>query len=141
MIVASCAELGTDHPLCSSITDKFFFERLWQKFYIVTSNQLRRLLSIHTSPIYSHFEETIQGATSIRAYNEQDTFIAQSDRLVDKMQMAKYPSLATNRWLSICLEFLGSSTVLFTSLYVVIAKDSVTGGAAGLAISYALQVS
>ena len=111
-----------------------------QKFYIITANQLRRLLSVRTSPIYSHFEETVVGATSIRAYDEQKTFISHSDLLIDNMQMAKYPTITTNRWLSVSLEILGNFTVLFTCFYAVSSKDSISGGIAGLAITYALQV-
>ena len=68
-----------------------------QKFYVGTSNQLRRLMSVRTSPIYSQFGECVAGASSIRAYKLQSKFTEDSDRMVDEMQMAKYPSTTINR--------------------------------------------
>ena len=67
----------------------------------MTSNQLRRLLNIRTSPIYSHFAESVTGASSIRAYQLQKTFIDDSDVLLDAMQEARFPAIATNRFYTI----------------------------------------
>lgn len=48
---------------------------LFKKFFVPTSRQMKRLESIHRSPIYSHFGETIQGSVSIRAYNQVSKLI------------------------------------------------------------------
>ncbi|XP_065315343.1 multidrug resistance-associated protein 1-like isoform X3 [Gordionus sp. m RMFG-2023] len=110
------------------------------KFYIPTSRQLKRLESISTSPIYSHFQETLLGASTIRAFGVMDKFITESYRLVDQNQMCYYPSLVSNRWLAVRLEFIGSFIVFFAALTIALNRDNIKPGQAGLALSYALSV-
>ena len=71
----------------------------------MTYTQLRRLLSINTSPIYSHFAESVMGASSIRAYKKQQPFAADSDILFDAMQEAGFASIHTDRLGSLELSF------------------------------------
>ena len=51
------------------------------------------------SPIYSHFQESVNGASSIRAYGKQDQFIVQSESRVDYNQISYYPSICANRYI------------------------------------------
>ena len=75
----------------------YIFMHEFQRFYIVTSNQMRRIMSVRTSPLYSHFSETVSGASSVRAYGRQSDFIDESDECVENMQMAKYCSINIDR--------------------------------------------
>ncbi|KAM9305127.1 multidrug resistance-associated protein 1 [Gastrophryne carolinensis] len=111
-----------------------------QRFYVATSRQLKRLESVSRSPVYSHFNETLLGASVIRAFGEQKQFIRTSDFRVDENQRAYYPSIVSNRWLAIRLEFVGNCIVLFASLFAVISRYSLSPGLVGLSVSYALQV-
>lgn len=44
------------------------------------------------------------------------------------------------RWLNVRLELIGTFVLLFAILFAILNKDTITGGAIGLSISYALQV-
>ena len=68
-----------------------------QRFYVATSRQLKRLESTTRSPIYSHFQESVMGVSSIRAYRVQQRFVLQSEEQVDYNQLAYYPSICSNR--------------------------------------------
>lgn len=83
------------HGLCLSPMD---YVSLLQRFYVASSRQLKRLESVSRSPVYSHFNETLLGVSVIRAFEEQERFIRQSDLKVDENQKAYYPSIVANRW-------------------------------------------
>eukprot|EP00079_Xenopus_tropicalis_P030763 XP_012826972.1 PREDICTED: canalicular multispecific organic anion transporter 2 isoform X2 [Xenopus tropicalis] len=111
-----------------------------QRFYVATSRQLKRLESVSRSPIYSHFSETITGASIIRAYGRQNSFIVLSDNKVDENQKSYYPGIVSNRWLGVRVEFVGNCVVLFAALFAVLGREHLSPGLVGLSVSYALQV-
>ncbi|XP_049833464.1 multidrug resistance-associated protein 1-like [Schistocerca gregaria] len=110
-----------------------------QRFYVATSRQLKRLESISRSPIYSHFGETVTGASTIRAYGVQQQFIWENENKVDENQVCYYPSIIANRWLAVRLEMIGNLIILFSSLFAVVGHESINAGIVGLSVSYALQ--
>ena len=79
---------------------------LVQKVYVSTSRQLKRLESVSRSPIYSHFGETLNGASTIRAFGLQNKFTLMSEAKVDGNQVCYYPSIIANRWLPVRLEVI-----------------------------------
>ena len=68
---------------------------------MATSRQLKRLESVTRSPIYSHFQESLLGASSIRAYRQQDRFMEESEKRVDDNQIAYYPNICANRYTTV----------------------------------------
>ena len=51
------------------------------------------------SPIFAHFDESIVGASSIRAYGKQGEFIDKSDKLINESQRAYYMVQNAQRYL------------------------------------------
>lgn len=71
---------------------------LWvQRYYLRTSRELKRLDSVSRSPIYAHFQETLGGITTIRAYREQLRFSKENEWRVDANLRAYFPSINANR--------------------------------------------
>ncbi|KAI7803545.1 putative multidrug resistance-associated protein 1-like [Triplophysa rosa] len=111
-----------------------------QSFYVATSCQLRRLESVSRSPIYTHFNETVQGASVIRAFGEQPRFILLANSRVDHNQTSYFPRFVATRWLAVNLEFLGNLLVLAAAILSVIGRATLSPGIVGLAVSHSLQV-
>ncbi|KAF1388604.1 hypothetical protein PFLUV_G00092020 [Perca fluviatilis] len=111
-----------------------------QSFYVASSCQLRRLEAVSRSPIYSHFNETVQGASVIRAFGEQRRFVVHANRCIDNNQEAYFPRFVATRWLAVNLEFLGNLLVLAAAILSVQSRDELSPGIVGLAVSHSLQV-
>ncbi|KAI9805220.1 MAG: hypothetical protein M1825_001056 [Sarcosagium campestre] len=114
-----------------------------QKYYLRTSRELKRLDSTTKSPIYAHFQESLGGMSTIRAYRQQKRFQLENEWRVDANLRAYFPSINANRWLAVRLEFLGSLIILAAAIFAIINVASGSGlsaGMVGLAMSYALQI-
>ncbi|KAJ0426972.1 P-loop containing nucleoside triphosphate hydrolase protein [Aspergillus carlsbadensis] len=115
----------------------------YQKYYLRTSRELKRLDSVTRSPIYAHFQESLGGVSTIRAYRQEERFSLESEWRMDANLRAYFPSISANRWLAVRLEFIGSIIILAAALLAVIAiatGTKISAGSVGLAMSYALQI-
>lgn len=99
--------------------------------------------SVSRSPIYAHFQESLSGISTIRAYRQQKRFSLENEWRVDANLRAYFPSINANRWLAVRLEFIGSFIILAAASFAIISVSSHSGlsaGLVGLAMSYALQI-
>lgn len=110
-----------------------------QRVYIATSRQLRRLVSISRSPLFSHFGESLTGLQTIRAYDQQKRFTLECHQKIDVSQSGQFSQTTSNRWLSVRLELIGNLIVFFAALFAALAKDQ-SPALVGLSVSYSLQV-
>jgi ATP-binding cassette, subfamily C (CFTR/MRP), member 1 len=114
-----------------------------QRYYLRTSRELKRLDSVSRSPMYAHFQESLGGISTIRAYRQQDRFEQENEWRVDSNLRAYFPSISANRWLAVRLEFLGAVIILGAAGFAIISVTNHSGlspGMVGLAMSYALQI-
>eukprot|EP01036_Dinobryon_divergens_P046819 gene46819-62643_t len=94
------------------------------RFFNKSSREIKRLEGVSRSPLYSLFEETLQGLSSIRAYNR------------------------SNRWLSIRLDLLCTVIILAVGVLAVVLADNHRAGQGGgvdenlvgLALLYSMQL-
>uniref|UniRef100_A0A8C6RER0 ATP-binding cassette, sub-family member 2 n=1 Tax=Nannospalax galili TaxID=1026970 RepID=A0A8C6RER0_NANGA len=111
-----------------------------QVFYMATSRQLRRLDSVTRSPIYSHFSETVSGLPVIRAFEQQQRFLALSHLGIDTNQKCVFSWIFSNRWLAIRLELVGNLVIFCSALLLVIYKNTLSGDMVGFVLSNALNI-
>ncbi|KAJ1337700.1 ATP-binding cassette subfamily C (CFTR/MRP) member 1 [Microdochium nivale] len=114
-----------------------------QRYYLRTSRELKRLDSVSRSPIYAHFQESLGGISTIRAYRQQDRFELDNEWRVDTNMRAYFPSISANRWLAVRLEFLGAIIIFAAAGFAVIivtTGGNLDAGMVGLFMSYALGI-
>ncbi|KAJ1718382.1 hypothetical protein LPJ53_006549, partial [Coemansia erecta] len=119
-----------------------FVYRYLQQRYLYSSRELRRLDSTTRSPIYAHFQESIGGVSTIRAYGQQSRFVAENEDRLEKNIRAYYTYLSLNRWLSLRLETLGNMVMLGTTLLAIFTLQYLgygDAGLVGLSVAYALD--
>ena len=69
-----------------------------------------------------------------------DKFNKESNKRLDENNISFYASFTAALWLSIRVEFLGSSIVFLSAIFAVIYRGVVSPGIAGLAIGYAFNI-
>lgn len=114
-----------------------------QRYYLRTSRELKRLDSVTRSPIYAHFQESLGGLSTIRAYRQQERFRLENEWRLDANLKAFFPSISANRWLAVRLEFIGGIVILAAAglaIIAVVKGAKITDGDVGLSLSYALQI-
>jgi len=117
------------------------FYLFFQSYYLRTSSILQRLQSVAKSPLYSHFTETLNGVSSIRAMQLSTSFTAKNDLYANNSSNATYAVLMTNRWLNVRLEALASIAILCSALLIVFSRGTLSPSMCGLALSNMIHIS
>jgi ATP-binding cassette subfamily C (CFTR/MRP) protein 1 len=111
-----------------------------QRFYVAATRALKRLDGVSRSPIFSHFGETLNGVSTIKAYGAQQRFTKIMQNNIDGNLTYYYPLTVLSRWLACRLEFIGNLIGFFAALFAVIGRNTISPGAAGLSISFAINI-
>jgi ABC-type multidrug transport system fused ATPase/permease subunit len=88
------------------------------RLYRPVSRDIKRLESISRSPVYSHFQETLNGLATIRAYDSTPEFLVANATQVDFNIICWYHAKFVERWLSVILELMGSSLAVVVAILV-----------------------
>ncbi|PVI02729.1 bile acid-transporting ATPase [Periconia macrospinosa] len=108
------------------------------RFYINSSRDLKRLESVHRSPLYQQFGETLSGMTTIRAYGDERRFIRENLIKINTQHRPFIYLWAANRWLAFRVDVVGALVSFFAGIFVVRSVGYIDAGAAGLALTYAV---
>ncbi|KAG5326417.1 MRP7 protein, partial [Pseudoatta argentina] len=113
-----------------------------QNHYRLTSREVKRLSSITLSPLYAHFNETLSGLTSIRAFRTVPRFKQENELLLEASQKTQFASIAIGQWLALRLQLIGVGLLAGVSIMAVLQHqyNIADPGLIGLAITYALSV-
>ncbi|XP_043101407.1 ATP-binding cassette sub-family C member 12 [Puntigrus tetrazona] len=103
--------------------------------------QMKRMENVSRSPWISLTTSTIQGLSTIHAYDKRQQYIEQFKMLSDTNTNHFMLFNSGTRWLSFWLDFLAATVTLLVSLFVVLSSnDVISPSQKGLALSYTIQL-
>ncbi|XP_059391674.1 ATP-binding cassette sub-family C member 8-like isoform X2 [Carassius carassius] len=114
-----------------------------QKYFRVASKDLQQLEDSTQLPLLSHFSETVEGLTTIRAFRYEPRFRQRLLEFTDANNLASLFLTAANRWLEVRMEYIGACIVLIAAVASITNSlyNHLSTGLVGLGLTYALMVS
>ncbi|KAM9529299.1 ATP-binding cassette sub-family C member 8-like [Salvelinus alpinus] len=114
-----------------------------QKYFRVASRDLQQLEDSTQLPLLSHFSETVEGLTTIRAFRYESRFTQRLLEYTDANNISSLFLTAANRWLEVRMEYVGACVVLIAAVASISNSlyNHLSTGLVGLGLTYALMVS
>ncbi|KAF8857368.1 putative multidrug resistance protein [Acephala macrosclerotiorum] len=106
-----------------------------QKFYLRTSRQMRFLDLECKSPLFTHFTETLEGLSTIRAFGWQQQFAEENIRRLDTSQRPYYLLYCIQRWLNLVLLLIVGVIATAVMALATNLHGSTSGGRLGISLS------
>ncbi|XP_071497740.1 ATP-binding cassette sub-family C member 5-like [Diadema antillarum] len=118
----------------------FFIFLIILRYYRKGIRDLKRIENITRSPWFSHISATVQGLSTIHAYDKTEEFIARFRTLLDGNALPYMFFRMAARWAGVRLELLVVLLAFLCHILVVIYHGDIDSALAGLAVSYTIQL-
>ncbi|KAJ3095463.1 hypothetical protein HDU97_006905 [Phlyctochytrium planicorne] len=108
--------------------------------FLAGTRSLKRLEASARSPIYSSFNESIAGITTIRTFGRTDYVLGSLLERLDDYHKAFLPFWGVNRWLAFRVEIVGALVAFFAGVGMTFKGGFLDAGWFGLCLNYAGMV-
>ncbi|KAL3417369.1 ABC multidrug transporter [Phlyctema vagabunda] len=105
-----------------------------QNIYLRTSRQLRFMDLEAKAPIYTHFTETIEGLSTIRAFGREEEAKLAHLKKLDESQSPYYLLYCIQRWLNLVLDLVVAGLGVVLIGIAVALRSQTSGGLLGVAL-------
>ncbi|KAF5732819.1 Multidrug resistance protein ABC transporter family [Tripterygium wilfordii] len=113
----------------------------YQQYYTPTARELARLAQIQLAPILHHFSESLSGAATIRAFDQEDRFFNANLCLIDSHSRPWFHNVSAMEWLSFRLNILSNFVFAFSLVVLVSLPEGIINPSiAGLAVTYGINL-
>ncbi|KAF9332491.1 hypothetical protein BG006_004633 [Podila minutissima] len=107
-------------------------------FYVPVSRDLKRLNANSRSPILNHFNETLAGQVTVRAYGLEHVFFTKNLIYLDNNNRTDWLLSSLARWLDFRASVAGSIVSFATGILILQNRGKIQAGSAALSLTYAL---
>ncbi|MGE0172626.1 MAG: ABC transporter transmembrane domain-containing protein [Oligoflexales bacterium] len=114
---------------------------LLQERYRRAGREVKRVLAISRSPRFSHFRETLDGLTVLRAFRRQQAFTEKFYETLAENQRAFHGVILINRWFSVRMPLISAGISIFAVAAIIFFARSglLFSGTAGLVLMYTFR--
>uniref|UniRef100_A0A0E0BFH7 ABC transporter C family member 13 n=2 Tax=Oryza glumipatula TaxID=40148 RepID=A0A0E0BFH7_9ORYZ len=112
-----------------------------QRYYLASAKELMRINGTTKSALANHLGESVSGAITIRAFEEEDRFFAKNLELVDRNAGPYFYNFAATEWLIQRLEMMSAAVLSFSAFVMaILPPGTFSPGFVGMALSYGLSL-
>jgi ABC-type multidrug transport system fused ATPase/permease subunit len=117
-----------------------------QRFYRLTSRELRRLDSIYKSPIYTVFTDCMNGSIELRSLGEKNIhfYLYKLQKYLNDSMRVSFANSIASSWLNFRMQLLGSVITTLLALSIVLNNFyhllPLSPGLAGLSLIYSFSI-
>ncbi|KAG6745646.1 hypothetical protein POTOM_050145 [Populus tomentosa] len=112
-----------------------------QAYYFASAKELMRINGTTKSLVSNHLAESVAGAMTIRAFEEEERFFKKTLNLIDINASPFFHSFAANEWLIQRLEIFSATVLASAALcMVLLPTGTFNSGFIGMALSYGLSL-
>ncbi|KAJ3680648.1 hypothetical protein LUZ60_016926 [Juncus effusus] len=113
----------------------------YQRYYIPTARELSRLSETQRAPILHHFAESLTGASTIRAFGQEERFSRVNLNHINNQSRPWFHNISAVEWFSFRLNLLSNFVFAFSLILLVsLPEGYLNSSIAGLAVTYALNL-
>ena len=84
---------------------------IMMKYFMTTSREVKKILSLKRSPFYALFSEVLSGIGVIRAFRQQELFEKILEKRADDYHRCLYNQDRCNKWIGLRTDLCGTAVI------------------------------